>query len=64
MMRHGLLPVLLAAGCATAPVNAIHFAAGEHMCTHCNCLIPKGTDPHATCAVCTCGKPSHQCVRR
>ena len=63
-MRHGLLPILLAAGCATAPVNLATFAAEEHMCAHCNCFLPKGTDPQAACAVCACGKLSHQCVRR
>ncbi|GEM_PF-6825372 len=63
-MRSGLLLVVLAAGCATAPVDLTRFHETAHLCVHCNCFMPKGTDPHAVCAVCKCGKLSHQCARR
>ena len=63
-MRAWAGAALLAAGCATAPMNLATFVNEEHLCVHCNCFMPKDTDPHATCAVCKCGKPSHRCVRR
>ncbi len=61
-MPRWLLGALLAAGCATAAPEA-RFAALEHLCVHCNCLMPAGTEPDALCAACNCGKRAHQCVR-
>lgn len=57
-----LLLVVLVAGCATAAAPR-EFTAADHLCKHCNCFMPSGTDPDSTCAVCKCGKQAHQCLR-
>ena len=54
---------LALSGCATAVPPARLASAHETMCKHCNCLMPAGVDPEATCPVCTCGRKAHRCVR-
>ena len=65
-MRRLLLVVVMTmlAGCAGA-AEAIRVAGGEeHLCKHCNCLMPAGVDPESLCSVCHCHKRAHQCVRQ
>jgi len=57
------IALLMVMGCATSG-DLREFAAVEHLCVHCNCLMPAGTDPESTCTVCNCGKRARQCVLR
>ena len=50
-------------GCGATTRTARLAGMPEAMCRHCNCLMPAGTDPHAICKVCDCGKAAHQCMR-
>ncbi len=65
-MRHvALLGVgLLMGGCAAHAQDLRGFASQEHLCVHCNCLMPAGIDPEAICPVCNCGKKAKECVHR
>ncbi len=58
----GMALLVLSGGGATAAAPQ-QFAAADHLCKHCNCFMPVGTDPESTCAVCKCGKQAHQCIR-
>ena len=59
--------LLLAAaltGCSSTGAGRRSFAdAGEQMCIHCNCYMPKHYDPSDKCAVCDCGYAYGKCVR-
>ena len=64
MMRHPLLAalLLLGTGCAAHTQGMHQFAMLEHLCVHCNCLMPAGIEPDAICPVCNCGKKAKECV--
>ena len=55
--------LLFTGGCADLSQTTRLASANETMCKHCNCLMPAGVDPDATCPVCSCGRSAHQCVR-
>ena len=54
--------LLLSSGCAARPHSLHRFAMQEHLCVHCNCLMPAGIEPDAICPVCNCGKKAKDCV--
>ena len=58
-----VLAMGLLCGCAATSQGSHLAAMPESMCKHCNCLMPAGVDPQATCPACNCGKRAHQCVR-
>ena len=55
--------LLLASGCVATSATRRVASLPEAGCKHCNCLMPAGVDPQATCPVCHCGRRTHQCVR-
>ena len=68
MRRSALLVLilLLCAGCAQVRAGKprAQLALGDPpLCKHCNCYMPVGADPTATCTVCNCGYRNAECIR-
>lgn len=66
MRRASAMAALLLAaalpGCSSLKEGRLFADAGEQICRHCNCYMPKQYDPADKCAVCDCGYTYGKCV--